>query len=65
MNAITINDTEFLLTVTAGEAIHLSREARPGEARFPTLMSPEHRKSWVLRSYDHAARGIPVGRDHL
>ena len=45
MNAITINDTEFLLTVTAGEAIHLSREARPGEARFPTLMSPEHRKS--------------------
>jgi hypothetical protein len=40
VNAITIDDTEFLLTVTAGQAIHLSREAWPGEARFPDTHEP-------------------------
>jgi hypothetical protein len=31
VNVIPVGDREFLLTVTAGVAVHLSRESRPGE----------------------------------
>lgn len=60
VNAISINHEEFLLTVTAGEAIHLSREAGSGEPRRCALpdwfLSPGRKKSrMLLRGYDHAA----------
>ena len=31
MNAIRIGGTEYLLTVTTGDAVHLTRETGPGE----------------------------------
>ena len=31
VNAIRIGGTEYLLTVTAGDAVHLTRETGPGE----------------------------------
>ena len=60
LNSISINGREFLLTATAGEAIHLSREAQPGKAGRAAL--PEWRlkvrrkkPSPLLQGYNRAA----------
>ena len=69
-NAIGVNDQQFLLTVTPGEAIHLSREAGMGEAGRAALpewlLSPEREKSWtLLRGCDRAALAEPRGQTAL
>jgi hypothetical protein len=64
VNAIRVGGTEFLLTVTAGEAVHLSREAGPGEAgrgAVPrsSLRSRRGNAGVRWRGYDQAALGEP------
>jgi hypothetical protein len=60
LNVIVIGGKEFLLTATAGDAIHLSREARPDESArsaVPDWHLPHRRHSSGTRwpGCDHAA----------
>jgi len=64
VNAIRIGDSEFLLTVTAGDAVHLTREAGPGESgrsavpgRYLSL--GQGQPAALLRDYDQAALARP------
>lgn len=64
MNAIRIGGSEFLLTVTAGDAVYLTREAGPGEtgqsAASARYLSPGQGQSAPLRrGYDQAALARP------
>lgn len=64
VNAIRIGDSAFLLTVTAGDAVHLTREAGPGEtgqsAAPGRYLSPGQGQSAPLRrGYDQAALARP------
>jgi len=63
VNAIRIGDTEYLLTVTAGDAVHLTRETGPGETRQSAVpdryLSPGPGQLASLRSYDQAALARP------
>jgi hypothetical protein len=64
VNAIRIGDTEYLLTVTAGEAVHLTREAGPGETGQSAVpgryLSPgQGQSAALLRDYDQAALARP------
>jgi hypothetical protein len=63
VNAIRIGDTEYLLTVTAGDAVHLTREAGLGEtgqsAAPGRYLSPGQGQLASLRSYYHAALARP------
>lgn len=63
-NAIRIGDTEYLLTVTAGDAVHLTRETGPGETGQSAVpdryFSPGQRQSaTLLRGYDQAVLARP------
>ena len=40
INAIRIGDTEYLLTVTADDAVHLTRAARPALRQTPCTSVP-------------------------
>lgn len=60
VNAIRIGDSEFLLTVTAGDAVHLTREAGPGETGQSAVpgryLSPgQGQPAALLRDYEKAA----------
>jgi hypothetical protein len=64
VNAIQIGGKQYLLTLTAGEAAHLSRKAGPDEARRSAVASwdlnPEWQGSRVLRrDYERAALTDP------
>ena len=64
INAIRIGDTEYLLTVTTGDAVHLTRETGPGETgqsavpdRYLTL--GQGQPATLLRGYDYTALARP------
>ena len=64
INAIRIGDTEYLLTVTVGDAVHLTRETGPGETGQSAVperyLTPGHGQSaTLLRGYDQAALARP------
>ena len=64
VNAIRIGGTEYLLTVTAGDAVHLTRETGPGEPGQSAVperyLTPGHRQpAPLLRGYDQAALALP------
>jgi hypothetical protein len=76
INAIRIGDTEYLLTVTAGQAVHLTPETRPGQTGQSAVpgryLSPAQSQPASLRAYDQAALATPrwqaatlCGRDWL
>jgi hypothetical protein len=51
MNIIPVGGKEFLLTITAGDAIHLSRESRPDETARSAV------PGWHLRTGRGSSRG--------
>ena len=59
MNAIRIGDTEYLLTVTTGDAVHLTRETGPGKTGQSAVpdryLLPGPGQLASLGSYDQAA----------
>ncbi len=64
VNAIRIGGTEYLLTVTAGDAVHLTRETGPGETGQSAVpeqyLTPGHgQHATLLRGYDQAALARP------
>jgi hypothetical protein len=64
VNAIRIGGTEYLLTVTAGEAVHLTRETGQGETGQSAVpehyLAPEHgQPAPLLRGYDQSALAAP------
>jgi hypothetical protein len=64
LNAIRIGGTEYLLTVTAGDAVHLTRETGPGETGQSAVpeqyLAPGHgQPTTLLRGYDQAALARP------
>jgi len=64
VNAIRIGGTEHLLTVTAGDAVHLTRETGPGETGQSAVpeqyLAPAHgQPATLLRGYDQAALARP------
>lgn len=63
INAIRIGDIEYLLTVTTGDAVHLTRETGPGETGQSAVpdrfLSPGPGQLASLRSYDQAALAGP------
>lgn len=64
LNAIRVGDTEFLLTMTAGDAIHLTRQAGPGETGQGAVqdwhLSSTREKARTLRQrYDPASLTEP------
>ena len=63
INAIRIGETEYLLTVTTGDAVHLTRETGPGESGQSAVpdrfLLPGPGQLASLRSYDQAALASP------
>ena len=64
VNAIRIGGSEYLLTVTAGDAVHLTRETGPGEKGQSAVpeqyLDPGHAQpATLLRGYDPAALARP------
>lgn len=63
INAIRIGGTEYLLTVTAGDAVHLTRETGPGETGQSAVpdwyLLPGPGQLASLGSYDQAALARP------
>ncbi len=63
INAIRIGDSEYLLTVTTGDAVHLTRKTGPGETGQSAVpdrfLSPGPGQLASLRSYDQAALARP------
>jgi hypothetical protein len=64
VNAIRIGGTEYLLTVTAGDAVHLTRETAQGETGQSAVpgqyLDPRHgRPATLLGGYDQAALARP------
>lgn len=64
VNAVRIGDREFLLTVTAGDAVHLSRETGPDETARSAVpdrdLGSRHVDSGARwRAYDRAALAAP------
>jgi hypothetical protein len=63
INAIRIGDAEYLLTVTAGDAVHLTRETGPGETGQSAVpdryLSPGPGQPASLRGHDHTALARP------
>jgi hypothetical protein len=63
INAIRIGGTEYLLTVTTGDAVHLTQETGPGETGQSAVpdrsLSPGPGQLESLRSYDQAALARP------
>lgn len=60
LNAIQVGDKEFLLTETAGDAVHLTRQAGPDEAGRAAVhdwhLSPTRKRAGLLRQrYDPAS----------
>jgi len=53
LNLIEVSGKQFLLTATAGDATHLTHEARSGESRQAAV--PEHYVEDFERTYDMAA----------
>jgi hypothetical protein len=53
LNAIQVGDKEFLLAATAGDAIHLTREAGPEELGQPAV--PDHYLSDLEHTYAKSA----------
>ena len=63
-NAIRIGDTEYLLTVTTGDAVHLTRETGPGETGQSAVPGQyldlgHGQPATLLRGYDQAALAMP------
>jgi hypothetical protein len=64
INAIRIGDTEYLLTVTVGDAVHLTRETGPGETGQSAVpgryLTPgQGQPATLLRGYDYTALARP------
>ncbi len=58
LNIIEVSGQQFLLTVTAGDAIHLTRETGRGESGRPAI--PDHYAEDFERTYDLAAILAPT-----